>query len=1080
MARALSPSRIPAALLPEREQLTRAGARGNEQEHLAAPAARALEAVHRNRMPTLDDERRADLQTEPGEDLPGDRVQTHETATHSAQSAQPPVPSSPLAAPRLPGATQAKLVVGQINDPLEHEADHVADEIMRVPEPPITAAPPQISRKCASCEEDEKPQTLQTNRAASGASAGEAPRMVHEVLQSPGRPLEASERGFMEPRFGHDLGDVRIHTEASASRSTEALAARAYTVGRDVVLRHGEYAANTTEGRRLLAHELAHVLQQRQTSRLIPGASQSIRAGALTTRVQRQAAATEPMSPADLDNEYQTAVQAGDWQAAAEWLNAFNYEDIQARLAPLMQEQVTNLHQGAASNPRVGPQSQVAQLTEPVTPPASFPPPAASTAPPAASTAPPADSTAPPPSAGLAKEAAEPVQRSWLDDALAWVSSAADDLGKDVDSAKHALELADTAVANPVQIPALLIKVEWDTLPAPIKALVVNRLLDACAELVEGIPAAMDPLVPSGLAISPLVVSAATGFLSRARSFDDATKIKVVDRFVSLWANPSPEFTLGFLKGLVLGLWDGIAGPFELLWDLVKLGWGLVKAEARVVATLADTDRRKQLFADIEGSWNSLAPQVEQAINTLLASQADPAAFLGLLDQLAQALLAGAASLGSGLADSLAAYIMEPDAQLGESVGRVEGNVLFQALLIVLSAGGWAALSAAIEGIEWIADALEALQNAGRAIEGLAAASEALAKFSAFLRESKVLSQFVDVLESAFSLLIRYLKFSYGIEGAEGELEKAATGAGKAAETGLEEGVLAVRELADIPGGHVLKLVKGGRLFLCSWPCEEIAAKFAQELAEPGNAALNDTLATIDRELEAAAAREDGAAQQALFDKAVQVAEDLQDARINALVAKTGLARAQIADLLNRAGGNRAVLEDLLTLATNDPGRVEPLLDLAAGAGDPNALERLHEAAGLFDRQPGNLPGVYRDPALRPYTEANMDHFLDEHTFDFFDFQKVGGSGMSMWPPGTTAGDIEASLADACAKLREPGATQPGFYRPVEVALDTGVVVRIGVMGTPPVIRQFYPFAGPGIRYYASDELRAIGRLLGR
>ena len=89
--------------------------------------------------------------------------------------------------------------------------------------------------------------------------------MVNSVLGSPGRPLEAGAREFMEPRLGHDLSDVRIHTGPLASRSAEAVTARAYTVGRDVVFRAGEYAPDTTQGRHLLAHELAHVVQHRGT-----------------------------------------------------------------------------------------------------------------------------------------------------------------------------------------------------------------------------------------------------------------------------------------------------------------------------------------------------------------------------------------------------------------------------------------------------------------------------------------------------------------------------------------------------------------------------------------------------------------------------------------------------------------------------------------------------------------------------------------------------------------------------------------------------------------------------------------------
>jgi hypothetical protein len=85
---------------------------------------------------------------------------------------------------------------------------------------------------------------------------------VHEVLRSPGQPLDANTRAFMEPRFGHDFSRVRVHSDASAAESARAVNALAYTVGQDIVFEAGRYAPGASEGRRLLAHELTHVVQQ--------------------------------------------------------------------------------------------------------------------------------------------------------------------------------------------------------------------------------------------------------------------------------------------------------------------------------------------------------------------------------------------------------------------------------------------------------------------------------------------------------------------------------------------------------------------------------------------------------------------------------------------------------------------------------------------------------------------------------------------------------------------------------------------------------------------------------------------------
>src|SRR6266516_5474528 len=103
--------------------------------------------------------------------------------------------------------------------------------------------------------------TLQ-RAAVNAASTPAVPSIVHDVLNSPGQPLDASTRAFMEPRFGHDFSGVRVHTDARAAESAKSVNALAYTVGRDVVFGSNQYRPEMTAGKRLLAHELTHVVQQ--------------------------------------------------------------------------------------------------------------------------------------------------------------------------------------------------------------------------------------------------------------------------------------------------------------------------------------------------------------------------------------------------------------------------------------------------------------------------------------------------------------------------------------------------------------------------------------------------------------------------------------------------------------------------------------------------------------------------------------------------------------------------------------------------------------------------------------------------
>jgi|GEM_PF-3382163 len=186
---------------------------------------------------------------------------------------------------------QAKLKVSDPHDPHEQEADRVAEQVIRTPNPLATGRgfnrqAPRIQRKCIDCEgeeamrkaadaeaEEEEPIAVSAKVAAAGvdtATSRTAPGSGRELKTTTdltsnlggGQPLPASVRNFFEPRFGYDFGQVRIHTDGSAVESATSLNAVAYTSGRDIVFAEGQYAPATPDGRRLLGHELTHVVQQ--------------------------------------------------------------------------------------------------------------------------------------------------------------------------------------------------------------------------------------------------------------------------------------------------------------------------------------------------------------------------------------------------------------------------------------------------------------------------------------------------------------------------------------------------------------------------------------------------------------------------------------------------------------------------------------------------------------------------------------------------------------------------------------------------------------------------------------------------
>jgi len=145
---------------------------------------------------------------------------------------------------------QTKLIVNTPGDIYEQEADRVADQVMRMPNP-----------MASNVQRQSEPETLVRRKTAADSQRQTAPNVVHDVLRSTGQQLDTSTRSFMEPRFGHDLSRVRVHNDREAASSAEAIGARAYTVREHIVFGPQQYDMATGDGRRLLAHELAHVLQ---------------------------------------------------------------------------------------------------------------------------------------------------------------------------------------------------------------------------------------------------------------------------------------------------------------------------------------------------------------------------------------------------------------------------------------------------------------------------------------------------------------------------------------------------------------------------------------------------------------------------------------------------------------------------------------------------------------------------------------------------------------------------------------------------------------------------------------------------
>ncbi|HWP92866.1 MAG TPA: DUF4157 domain-containing protein [Thermodesulfobacteriota bacterium] len=207
------------------------------------------------------------------------------------------------------GVIQAKLTIGQPGDVYEQEADRVAEQVMRMPEPSKARSNgvseytemPSIQRVCTECEEELQRQTQdselgepskarrkgyyeyaempsiqrvcaeceeevhrQTNNLELGHLVlGNSVEAQINSVRRGGQPLPESVRDFFEPRFGQDFSGVKVHTDSQGNESAKSVNALAYTIGTDIVFGAGQYAPGTESGKRLIAHELTHVVQQK-------------------------------------------------------------------------------------------------------------------------------------------------------------------------------------------------------------------------------------------------------------------------------------------------------------------------------------------------------------------------------------------------------------------------------------------------------------------------------------------------------------------------------------------------------------------------------------------------------------------------------------------------------------------------------------------------------------------------------------------------------------------------------------------------------------------------------------------------
>lgn len=157
--------------------------------------------------------------------------------------------------------------MAQSNNAQEHEADHLSEKVMQITDTGNSFFKPAgnlIQRKCSACEKEEKKVQRKEGNSAKSQGGMEISNYVNSLGTASGQPMSESSRQFFEPRFGYNFSGVRLHTDAVAAKSAKSINALAYTSGNNIVFNTGQYSADSDKGKKLMAHELTHVIQQQK------------------------------------------------------------------------------------------------------------------------------------------------------------------------------------------------------------------------------------------------------------------------------------------------------------------------------------------------------------------------------------------------------------------------------------------------------------------------------------------------------------------------------------------------------------------------------------------------------------------------------------------------------------------------------------------------------------------------------------------------------------------------------------------------------------------------------------------------
>jgi phage-related protein len=290
-------------------------------------------------------------------------------------------------------------------------------------------------------------------------------------------------------------------------------------------------------------------------------------------------------------------------------------------------------------------------------------------------------------------------------------------LGVVLEAMKRLIAIA----VNPFGIVGFLLGSLWRLIPDCLKGPIIDFILEIIIRLLRAMP----PMPTMG-PLWPLVKSAALGFLERVKSYSMQRKVNVSIKLARIVSGMSPSFAFGYLKGIALGVWDGITAPFQAIATVFDLPDMIQNFLSNLGIRLCDLVESIRCFAA------NLASRVFGSLDKILAGLAEilenPRRILELIKCAIEGALSAAASLGASIADQMMAVFESPDEEIGERLGHITGNMLVQAVITYFTAGAGAAVGV----IREISSALGAVGRAiGQVVKTL---TQLLGKLVGFLR----------------------------------------------------------------------------------------------------------------------------------------------------------------------------------------------------------------------------------------------------------------------------------------------------------------------------------------------------------